>query len=205
MSIAPPLSSVPKNGTAKFREYGFYPHPKIHATIARFYMMTQTSLSAATRTSPKAQRVYSAPQRCLEGASILAHDAEGVQWHRHSCLCAVAKPITKRIAEAALTLPSKFLIANPRLTLRINHIRISDLKISNRKFSTIFRPEFSLFSSVEPQASSFQNLIETPRLKLKISPILSSISNFLIETKTAFSLILSPKTRIQCGREGDSA
>jgi hypothetical protein len=172
-------------------------------------MMTQTSLSAATRTSPEAQRVYSAPQRCLEGASILAHDAEGVQWHRHSCLCAVAKPITKRIAEAALSLPSKILIANPRLTLRINPIRISDLKISNRKLSTIFRRALrgsDLASPVTSHSSLVTALlIETPRLKLTISPILSSVSNFLIETRTAFSVIPSPKTRIQCGREGDSA
>jgi hypothetical protein len=162
-------------------------------------MMTQTSLSAATWASPEAQRVYSAPQRYLGVDSILAYDAGGVQWHGHSCLCGVAKPITQQMADATLSLPSEILIANPRLTLRVNHARINDLGISNRKFSTIFRPEFSLFSSVEPQASSFRNRIETPRLEITISPILSSVSNFLIETKVAFSVIPSAKTRIQCG------
>jgi hypothetical protein len=175
-------------------------------------MMTKTSLSAATSASPVAQRVYSAPQRCLEAASTLARDARRFQWHRHSCLPrgmkglrAVAKPLPQQRAKATLSLPSKFLIANPRLTLRLSPIRICKLKISNRKFSTIFRPEFSLFSTVEPQASIFRNLIETPRLEITISPLLSTASNFLIETKVGFSVIPTPKTRIQCGREGEPA
>jgi hypothetical protein len=175
-------------------------------------MMTQTLLSSATWASPVAQRAYSAPQRCLEAASILARDARRFQWHRHSCLPrdtkglrVVAKPLPQQRENAALSLPSKFLIANPRLTLRLSPIRICKLKISNRKFSTIFRPEFSLFSTVEPQASIFRNLIETPRLEITISPLLSTASNFLIETKVGFSVIPTPKTRIQCGREGESA
>jgi hypothetical protein len=178
-------------------------------------MMTKTSLSTATWTGPKGQRAYSAPQRCLEGGSSLARDGRMFWWHRHSCLCAVAKPITQRIAEATLSLPSKFLIANPRLTLRVNAIRICELKISNRKFSTIFRSNFSLFLSFEPHGIS-QNLIVTPRLEITISPILSIPSNFLIVTKRTFfhpdsfagadfCTLRPPKTRIQCGREGESA
>jgi hypothetical protein len=168
-------------------------------------MMTKTSLSAATSASPVAQRVYSAPPRCLEAASILARDARRFQWHRHSCLCVVAKPLPRQRAKATLSLPSKFLIANPRLTLRVSPIRICKLKISNRKFPTIFRPEFSLFSTAEPQASIFQNLIETPRLEITISPLFSTASDFIIETKVGFSVIPTPKTRIQCGPEGESA
>ena len=175
------------NWNCKFSWYWFYPHPKIHATIARFYMMTKTSLSAATWPSPKGQRAYSAPQRCLKRTSSLARDARRFRWHRHSCLCAVAKPIIQRIAEATLSLPSKFLIANPRLTLRVNAIRICELKISNRKFSTIFRSNFSLFLSFEPHGIS-QNLIVTPRLE-----------------GADFCTLRPPKTRIQCGREGESA
>jgi hypothetical protein len=166
--------------------------------------MTQTSLSAATRTSPRAQRVYSA--RYLEGASSLARDAGSFQWHRparrggHSCLCAVAKPLPQRLAEATLSLPSKFLIANPRLTLRVSPIKISELQISNRKFSTIFQRTSHLVSLVTSHLSlATAFLIETPRLEITISPILSSLSNFLIETKLAFSVIPSAKTRIQCG------
>ena len=167
--------------------------------------MTKTSLPAATWASPEAQGGYSAPQSSLKGDSSLARDARRFQWHRHSCLCAVAKPITQRIAEATLSLPSQFLIANPRLTLRVNPTRICELEISDRKFSTIFRSEFSPFSSFRPPTSRFQNLIETLRLEITISPILSAPSNFLIETKVAFSVIASAKTRIQCGREGESA
>jgi len=37
------------------------------------------------------------------------------KWHRHSCLCAVAKPRTRRMANAAASLSAKFLIANARL------------------------------------------------------------------------------------------
>ena len=165
--------------------------------------MTQTSLSTATWASPKAQRDYSAPERCLEAASILARDVESFQWHRHSCLCAVAKPITQQLAEATLSLLSKILIANPRLTLRVNPIRIRDLKIPNRKFSTVFHrtlPGSDLLSPVARHSSLVSApLIETPRLRITISPILSSVSNFLIETKVAFSLSPSPKSRIQCG------
>ena len=179
-------------------------------------MMTKTSLSAATWASPKGQRAYSAPQRSLKRTSSLSRDARRFRWHRYSCLCAVAKPIIQRIAESTLSLPSKFLIANPRLTLRVNVIRICELKISNRKFSTIFRFEFSLFLSFEPHAISFQNLIVTPRLEITISPILSIPSNFLIVTKRTFShphsfagadfcTLRPPKTRIQCGREGERA
>ncbi len=168
-------------------------------------MMTQTLLSAATWASPEAQRASSAPQRCPSEDPSPARDVGRFQWHRparrggHSCLCAVAKPIIQRVAEATQSVPSKILIANPRLTFHASPIRICKLRISNRKFSTVFRSQPSLFSSLKPPPSTLQNLIETPRLKITISPILSSASNFLIETKVAFSVIPSPKTRIQCG------
>jgi hypothetical protein len=179
-------------------------------------MMTKTSLSAATWASPKKQRVYSAPQRCLKRASSLTRDARRCRWHRHSCLCAVAKPIIQRIAEAPLSLPFKFLIANPRLTLRVNAIRICELKISNRKYFAVFHSRSSGSSAFEPHAISFQNLIVTPRLEITISPILSIPSNFLIVTKRTFfhpdsfagadfCTLRPPKTRIQCGREGEPA
>jgi hypothetical protein len=105
--------------------------------------------------------------------------------------------------------PAQFLIANPRLTVRVNPIRICDLKISNRKFSTIFHHawpashQVPLVTSHLSLATAF--LIETPRLEILISPILSASSNFLIETKVAFSVNPTTKTRIQCGREGESA
>jgi hypothetical protein len=160
--------------------------------------MTQTSLSAATWTTPEAQRAYSAQKRWPRGDSIL-------QWHRHSCLCAVAK---------------QFLIANLELEFTLSPIKISELKISNRKFSTIFhgaQPASHLISQATRHSSpATPSLIETPRLEITISPILSASSNFLIGTKcgvripdtlagVAFSLNPTTKTRIQCGREGESA
>jgi hypothetical protein len=65
------------------------------------------------------------------------------KWHRHSCLCAVAKPRTRRIAKAAASLPAKIpwppwrLIANLELKLRLTHRKISPLGISNRKYFAI--------------------------------------------------------------------
>jgi hypothetical protein len=163
-------------------------------------MITQTSLSAATCASPKAQRAYSASQRRLGANPILARDARRFQWHRHSCLCAVAKPITQQIAEATLSLPSKIPIANPRLTLRASPIRICKLRIPNRKFSTIscrevrrvqLAPPFSRSKLPVPRHSHALSrlcadegplttalLIETPRLEIAISPILSPLPIF---------------------------
>jgi hypothetical protein len=184
--------------------------------------MTRTSLSATTSASPEAQRVYSAPQRCLEAASSLARDARRFQWHRHSCLPrgmkglrAVAKPLPQQRAKATLSLPSKFLIANPRLTLRVNAIRIEP---SSRRENVLVAQALlpvRCCQDFEPHGISFQNLIVTPRLEITISPILSISSNFLIVTKRTFfhpdsfagadfCTLRPPKTRIQCGREGES-
>jgi hypothetical protein len=81
-------------------------------------MTTQTSPSAATpahRGNP-----------CLVAR---------LKWHRHSCLCAVAKPRTRPI-EAVTSLPSeslklcrKFLIANLELEFKLSPIRINELSI----------------------------------------------------------------------------
>ena len=57
-------------------------------------MITQTLLSAAAPASQGHLRL-----------------ARGIKWHRHSCLCAVAKPGTQPI-EAAASLPVNVLIAN---------------------------------------------------------------------------------------------
>ena len=88
----------------------------IPATITRFHMTTQTTLSAAAP----------APQ-----------EEPRLQWHRHSCLCAVAKPRTQPI-EAAASLRFKFLIANLELEFHLSHRKLNPLEIPNRKFLTIF-------------------------------------------------------------------
>ena len=182
--------------------------------------MTQTLLSAATWTNPEAQRVYSAPRMCHRVDSVLARDEGWGQWRRHSCLCAVAKPTIQHMAAATLSLQSKFLIANLELEFKLSTLRISDLRIPNRKFSTIFhraQPPSRLNPLVTSHLSpATAFLIETPRLEIPIRPILSASSNFLIETQcrvcipdgrpgAAFSLNPMPKTGIQCGREGESA
>jgi hypothetical protein len=65
------------------------------------------------------------------------------KWHRHSCLCAVAKLRTRRMANAAASLSAKIpwppwlLIANLELKLRLTHRKISPLGISNRKYFAI--------------------------------------------------------------------
>jgi hypothetical protein len=207
-------------------EYWFYPQPRIRATISCFYMMTQTSLSV-TWANAKAQRDHSAPQSRLRGDSILQGHRFTLSLEAHYCLPrrtkglrAVATPPTQQTATTPLPL-CKFLIANLELEFKLSAIRINDLKFSNRKFSTIFynaQPPSHLVSLVTSRLSlAVAFLIETPRLEITVSSTLSAASNFLIETKrgvcipdslpggVAFSLNSTPKTRIQCGREGDSA
>jgi hypothetical protein len=71
--------------------------------------------------------------------------ASEFKWHRHSCLCAVAKPRTRRIANAPASLSAKIpwppwrLIANLELKLRLTHRKISLLRISNRKKTRVLR------------------------------------------------------------------
>jgi hypothetical protein len=130
-----------------------------------------------------------------------------------ACAALPAKAFVR--AEATLSLPSKFLIANPRLTLRVNAIRIEP---SSRRENVLVAQALlpvRCCQDFEPHGISFQNLIVTPRLEITISPILSISSNFLIVTKRTFfhpdsfagadfCTLRPPKTRIQCGREGES-
>jgi hypothetical protein len=86
--------------------------------------MTQTSLSAATKAK-------------TANPCAIAR----LKWHRHSCLCAVAKPSTspgKTAASLSVKSLRQFLIANPELEFNVSYIRINDLEFSNRKFSAIF-------------------------------------------------------------------
>jgi hypothetical protein len=72
---------------------------------------------------------------------------------------------------------AQFLIANLELEFESSLRKQSPLRISNRKYLTIFRSRrcrvvSSLLSlpSFHPQPSSFQSLIENPRLESKLSP-----------------------------------
>ena len=116
----------------------------------------------------------------------------------------VARPATG----AQLT-PSQrhFLIANLELRFSVSYIRINDLKFSNRKFSAVFHPQPQRAchkrARVSPEAqgarltpplllaghSSPVNavLIETPRLKIRVTSRKQNQSQFLIETNQALS------------------
>ena len=71
-----------------------------------------------------------------------------------------------RTASDSAPLSVYFLIANARLEFSVNHRKDSPLKISNRKYFAIFCRAFWAFSRFDPQASSLQSLIETPRLEI---------------------------------------
>jgi len=68
----------------------------------------------------------------------------------------------------------KFLIANLELEFRPTHRKISLLRISNRKYLAIFQPRRTgttfpprFLPGFQRPTSSFQNLIETPRLEIR--------------------------------------
>ena len=143
-------------------------------------MTTKTTQSAATRARPELRRARGA--HCLTARRV-----GGGQWHRHSCLCAFAKPMTSRMAYAPLSRVADFLIANARLEFNVSHSKQNLLKISNRERIAIFHPHFHtlaqegrwpttrppkvqpclhpLYSSFQPRASSLQNLIANPELE----------------------------------------
>src|SRR3984957_8106974 len=105
-------------------------------------MMTQTLLSAARRTR-QGEKLPMLMQMCAASRHAVAGR---IQWHRHSCsprgtkgLCAFAKPTTQRVAHRVTSHPSQLLIANLELKLHSTHRKTSPLKISNRKYSSIFR------------------------------------------------------------------
>ncbi len=133
---------------------------EILATITRFHMTTQSSLSAATPASKAEARL---------------------KWHRHSCLCAVAGPVTPRLAVPSTSLPFHVLIANLELKLSLTR-KLNVLKIPNRKFLMIFESLLTAFrpslhsqsgitsarhSSLIPLSLIHGTAIKTPRNPLK--------------------------------------
>jgi hypothetical protein len=116
--------SIANPGTC-FDSFQFYQllNTPILATIARFHMTTQWSLSAAAPASRGQIRLE-------------PRFARRLQWHRRSGLCAIAKPGTQPI-EAAASLPVHVLIANLELEFNPSHRKLSPLEIPNRKFLTI--------------------------------------------------------------------
>ena len=129
----------------------------IPATIARFHMTTQRSLSAAAPAHWRQIRLE--PQFARR------------MWHRHSCLprgtkglCAVAGPGTQPI-EAAASLPVHVLIANLELEFHLSHRKLSSLKIPNRKFLAISRIAFASFLiSSSPLVTHHRSSVTHPNL-----------------------------------------
>jgi len=68
-------------------------------------------------------------------------------------------------AQRHLATPHKFLIANPELEFNLSPKRISKLKISNRKYMTIFHSENWAASELRrlPQANSRQTSARSPQ------------------------------------------
>jgi hypothetical protein len=123
--------------------------------------------------------------------------------------------LVARPATGALLAPSqrRFLIANLELRFNVSHIRINDLEFSNRKVSAIFhysfpslkpptprsvvlkasgqdaRPEGSQLRphSISSPSAQVKLLIETPRLKIRVTSRKQIQSQFLIETNQALS------------------
>jgi len=124
--------------------------------------------------------------------------------------------LVARLATEPLPAPSRrhVLIANLESRFNVNYIRIKDLKFSNRKFSAVFHPQPQRAchkrARVSPEArgahltphlllagrSLLINrhsspvtafLIETPRLKIRVTSRKQNQSQFLIETNQALS------------------
>src|ERR1700752_2165563 len=79
------------------------------------------------------------------------------------------------------------LIANLELEFRVSPIRISELKIPNRKFLAILHPASRILSSFELQVSSFQNLIANARLRFDLSPSRISVLEISNRERMAIS------------------
>jgi hypothetical protein len=128
--------------------------------MGRFTMTTHSTLSAATRAGwidrPGVSRVFRhAPPRTVTflienlELELIASDRKtsplgisnrkkiaislSTKWHRHSCLCVLARPGT-RPTEVVTSLPPSFqnLIETPRLKFPATTTKLSPLPISNR-------------------------------------------------------------------------
>ena len=91
-------------------------------------------------------------------------------WSRSCAPLLFSEFLARQVLNPALSV----LIANLELEFHVSPLRITDLKFSNRKFFTISRVAFQPHATQLPTsygflfqhpASSFQNLIETPRLE----------------------------------------
>jgi hypothetical protein len=154
------------------------PHA-IHATIARFYMMTNTILSEAS---------LARPECCLQRA----------QWYwpagrsEPSCPGGRTKSLyapDESLEEIGTSLPDGNLIANLELKLRITRKQISDLEISNRKYIAIFYLTCRFHFWLSPQAP-LTRLLPRPAARL-VSPSMPLIYGGAIKNQAKPSRIFN--------------
>ena len=91
---------------------------------------------------------------------------DGLQWHRHSCLCAFARLSTRRMPNALGSLPLKILIANTRLDFNVSNSKDNRLRISNRERIAISHPRFHALAQTGRRAATRPPKVQ-PRLPRK--------------------------------------
>ena len=91
-----------------------------------------------------------------------------------------------RVLHKARVQPNYFLIANLELRFLVTRCKQTFQPVSNRKYFAVLGRAFSICSSLEPPASSFQTLIVTPRLEFPATPTKQSLRPNSNRYKTPF-------------------
>jgi hypothetical protein len=125
--------------------------------------------------------------------------ASEFKWHRHSCLCAVAKPRTRRMANAAASLSAKIpwppwrLIANLELRLRLTHRKMSLLRIPNRKKTRVLRAPRRIAASLCARIRIVnRDAISNRDTAIRISPNPYHYSEFEISNRDKMRVLCPP-------------
>jgi hypothetical protein len=142
------------------------------ANLELEFRLTYRELSPLEISNRKKTRVLRAPRRIaiLDPATGQA-SRHSTQWHRHSCLCAHAKPRTPWMANAATSLSAKIPIVNPNTfsnrdtAIRIspNSHQCSDFEISNRDKTRLLCPPWRkvLFHSAKNRSLQLQRYLQS--------------------------------------------
>ena len=131
----------------------------------RYPLLTEILIGPLRISNRKKTRVLRAPWRiAILDSATRSSSRHRTQWHRHSCLCAVAKPRAQRLAKAAASLSAEIrsvnrdAISNRDTAIRIssNPYHYSEFEISNRdKMRVLRRALFSLAKSRLSQATPY--------------------------------------------------
>jgi hypothetical protein len=114
-----------------------------HTTINRFYMMTQTILSAASQPSPQARRVALRARRSAPSHKDLEARLNVVSVTQAPLPVRSCHAPQKEPPHTAASLKPQILIANLELEFHLTHTKLSPLRIPNRKYSPLLRLQFS--------------------------------------------------------------